>query len=158
MKRRMLQLAVFAVGVWPIFHYALAAHYDMSPWKLGGWGMYATVSRDLKPRIRELRGEERRALDPSSVPETVHASINEYLERWIYLGQLASPDDAARRVLAARPDLAGVEIAVRVLDLNPDTGRLTEREVAHEYRRRSDGGLDVCTASKEHQIRELPAP
>mgnify|MGYP001616078877 CR=1 FL=1 len=40
--------ALAALTLWPLVHLWLVARYDVSPWKLAGWGMYSA------PRSRSL--------------------------------------------------------------------------------------------------------
>lgn len=41
-KRRFVHGALLFLAVWPLVHLGLSWRYDLSSWKLGGWGMYAT--------------------------------------------------------------------------------------------------------------------
>jgi hypothetical protein len=41
-------ISLFFIGVWPIAHLALTQTLDLNPWRLFGWGMYATPDRPGK--------------------------------------------------------------------------------------------------------------
>ena len=40
-KRVWVQRALLALTFWPVVQIGLVFTLDVSPWKLGGWGMYA---------------------------------------------------------------------------------------------------------------------
>jgi len=46
-KSRIVHLGLALVAVWPLVHMTLVRRFDVSPWKLAGWGMYATPRFDL---------------------------------------------------------------------------------------------------------------
>jgi len=46
-KRHLAHLLLALVVVWPALHIALSQSYGFSPWRFGGWGMYATPERRL---------------------------------------------------------------------------------------------------------------
>src|SRR5262249_39698209 len=41
-KTKMVVAGLAALTLWPLMQLAICARWDASPWKLAGWGMYAT--------------------------------------------------------------------------------------------------------------------
>ncbi len=44
-KKRLFGIALVVLAVWPAVQIGLVVRYDVSSWKLGAWGMYATPQR-----------------------------------------------------------------------------------------------------------------
>jgi hypothetical protein len=78
--------------LWPLAHIWLTIRFDMSPWKLCGWGMYSEprfgmLGMEIAGRVSGT-GDEQRLDAPS--PE-LQGLANEYLERYRWLRRLAHP-------------------------------------------------------------------
>jgi len=125
-------LAVFTV--WPFVHMYLVSTYDLSPWKLAGWGMYAAP----RPNYRGMEIFGR----PTGAPEmeklgapspALSAEAGRFLERFRWLRQLAKPDDLVEAVRAEHPHWDEVRVVVFRSHVEPDTGMVVLKEFAYEY-------------------------
>ena len=68
-KRRLVFAVLGALSLWPVAHHALVASFDMDPWRLLGFSMYATPKRQMKVLSVEMGWPpevpaEQRALAP----------------------------------------------------------------------------------------------
>lgn len=121
--------------LWPLVHIGLVATYDLSPWKLGGWGMYS-APRD-KYQGMEIYGENAKTgrreqlTRPSAQTQT---AAGEFLERYRWLRQLADPGPLVAAVREDRPDWRALRIQVYRTDLDPETSKIVMREHVYEYR------------------------
>jgi hypothetical protein len=131
-KRRVVVVFLIAFGLWPAVHRALVAAFDVNPWKLGGWAMYARPHFPPELRLYVLRGEgEGRIARLTPWEQTL---ADELVERRYTVGELASSDALARALLErTRGDGVAIELRTRFLD--PDTARIAERVDRHELRR-----------------------
>ena len=126
-KQRVVHAAILAFALWPCVQLALVARWDVSPWKLAGWGMYATPRfPDLGMEIwgRTADGGEARLTTPTPAEA---AAATAYLERYRWLRALASRDDLTRTVFDARPDWATLRIVVFHPAMNASTGMVEMR-------------------------------
>lgn len=126
-KTRLVVAALALLTAWPPVHVAICARWDASPWKMAGWGMYAT------PRPRTIGMEVfGRAADGTfqqltSPSPALRAEATAFLERWRWLGGLAHPDAFARLVLGARPAWTQLRIELYRSHLDPATGMVELR-------------------------------
>jgi hypothetical protein len=130
-KQRVVHAALVAVVLWPCVQLALVARWDVSPWKLAGWGMYATPrfpTLGMEIWGRDADGTETQLTTPTP-PEAAAATA--YLESYRWLRALASQDDLTRAVFAARPAWTRLRIVVFRPDMRADTGMVEMR--AAEY-------------------------
>jgi len=135
-KRRIVYGALVFLTVWPPVHMGLAFRYGMSSWKLCGWGMYATprpktFGMDVFGR-RPGTSELEQLANPS---EALAASANAYLERFRWLGRLASPAPFAELALADHPEWEAVELRVFHSHLERDTGMVVMRREDYAFTR-----------------------
>jgi hypothetical protein len=126
-KRNAVAALLAFVAIWPIAHRALVARYEIDPWKLGGFAMYATPTLPVLLGVL-VEGEGEGAgrlvpLDESSLPLAARARLDRFRVERVALGRLREPRDAARAILAARPDLHGLVVLVQRTTLDPRSAR-----------------------------------
>ncbi len=139
-KTTVVATALAALTLWPLVHLWLVARYDVSPWKLAGWGMYSA------PRSRSLgmevfgRAPGGGPLEHLSQPSPdVRAVAGVYLERHRWLRKLVRPTALAEAVAAARPDWDEVKIVVFEPDLDRASAMIVMRALVHRYVREGEG-------------------
>jgi len=128
-KRRLVVAFLVAFAIWPAVHRALVAVYDVNPWKLAGWAMYARPH--FPSRLALYLVEDGAERPVSGLDDWDQVMAAEYLERRYSAGRLASPRALADRLLArnAQADGVVVEVRTRFFDLPSATIRLrVERE------------------------------
>jgi hypothetical protein len=61
MKLCLYAFLTIAAGIWPLFHLVLTAKTGISPWRLGGWGMYSTPTPSAcrKIVVKQVGSDER---------------------------------------------------------------------------------------------------
>jgi hypothetical protein len=142
MRRLRTTLVVAGLGaltLWPAVHLALCLRYDVSPWKLAGWGMYATP----RPRTIGMEVYGRGAGDPTyrqlTAPSPLlRSEAAEFLERWRWLGRLAAPKRFVAALFAAEPAWDELRLELYRSHLDPATGMVGLRRDDRHYRR-ADG-------------------
>ena len=140
-------LVVVGLGVltlWPLVHMVLCARYDVSPWKLAGWGMYATP----RPRTIGMEVHGRAPGDAiftqlSGPSPALLAAGATFLERWRWLGRLARLDDFAAAVFAEHPAWTELRIEVYRSHLDAGTGMVGLRRDDRYYRRDGGGAVEA---------------
>ena len=117
MKRRIVIAFLIGFALWPAVRRGLVAAFDVNPWKIAGWAMYARPHFPSRLAVRLEQGETERPLIHLDARGNVLAA--EYLERRFSSGRLASPDALAHHLLAQHPeaDAVVIETRTRVFDL-----------------------------------------
>jgi hypothetical protein len=141
-KTRLVVAGLALLTLWPVVHVGLCARYDVSPWKLAGWGMYATP----RPRTIGMEVHGRTAGDAAFVQlngpsPALQAEGAAFLERWRWLGRLARLDGFAAAVFTERPTWNELRIEVYRSHLDAATGMVGLRR-EDRYYRRTDGGAE----------------
>ena len=62
MKRRLVIAFLIGFALWPAVHRGLVAAYDVNPWKLAGWAMYARPHFPSRVALYLVEGETERRL------------------------------------------------------------------------------------------------
>lgn len=143
-KTRLVVVGLTVLTLWPLVHVALCVRYDVSPWKLAGWGMYAT------PRPRTI-GMEVHGRAPGETTFTqlggpspaLQAEGASFLERWRWLGRLAPLDGFAAAVFAERPTWTELRIELYRSHLDAATGMVGLRRDDRHYRSTGDGAVET---------------
>ena len=132
-KARVVTAGLILFTLWPVVHMVLVARYDLSPWKLAGWGMYAAP----RPNYRGMGiygygpdGVRRRLSAPTA---EIADEAGRFLERYRWLRQLTAPDTLAARVRARHPEWTRLEIVVYRTHVDPDTGMVVMKEYTYDY-------------------------
>lgn len=135
-KTRLVGMALTLLTLWPAVHLYLCLEWDLSPWKLAGWGMYAEPR--LAPIGMEVFGsrDTTPAAEPLLAPSPRLRQMGaEFLERYRWLRRLTQPDDFAAAVFAAQPHWRSLRIEISRAILPPATGRIEwERRELHYQR------------------------
>ena len=134
-KARLVHACLIAFAVWPAVQIGLVARFEVNPWKLMGWGMYAVPQMPA-----ELEFSCDTAVRPGGCPWSVlpaHYASDEraFLRRRLGLGRLARPDALARAVLDREPEIERLTIEVVQPVMNRRTGLIEERRASYDYRR-----------------------
>ncbi|MCW5889979.1 MAG: hypothetical protein KIT14_05445 [bacterium] len=136
MKTRVVHAALALLSLWPLAQMGLVARWDVSPWKLAGWGMYATprfdmVGMEVYGRLPD--GGEQQLTDAAPA---LRAQATAFLESYRWLRDLAPHARFARAVLAANPQWTAVRLVLFRPTLDARTGmvELTRAEYAHPRR------------------------
>ena len=134
MKGRVLAAALCALTLWPAVHIYLVERYDLSPWKLGGWGMYSA------PRFAMLgmevygRSDESAAWTKLTDPSTeLRDSATEFLERYRWLRRLSRPDRLVSGAMVGHPEWNALRVSVFQPVLDKDTGMVVLKQVDYDY-------------------------
>jgi hypothetical protein len=135
-KRRLVYGALVFLTIWPLAHMVLAYAYGLSSWKLCGWGMYATprpktYGMDVYGRRPGASGLEQLANPTPALAE----SATTYLERFRWMGRLASPEPFARLVLAEHPEWELVQLQIFHSHLELASGMVVMRREDYEFAR-----------------------
>jgi hypothetical protein len=118
-----------AMTVWPLLHIGLVWRFDLSPWKLGGWGMYTT------PRFG-LIGMELYGHDPGrdewqqlTAPTTaVREAAGTFLEHHRWLRGLARTGALAGAVASSQPEWDRLRITVSYPAIDLPSGMVVMRQ------------------------------
>ncbi len=134
LKRRVLYAGLLVFTLWPLVHMYLVTHFEMSAWKLAGWGMYATP----RPSSSGLAVMGRRAGSQDfeelrSVPPTWQAQGSQFLDRQRWLGRLIRPNALAHAFAAQNPQFIDLRIIVYTPSLDRQSGMIVVKQVVYEY-------------------------
>lgn len=131
-KRNAVAALLGFVTLWPLAQRALVSRFEIDPWKLGGFAMYATPTLPVLVAVLAPQAGRLAPLDEASLPREARARLDRFRVERVALGRLREPRDAARAILAERPDLHGLVLLVQRTTLDPRTARTsasTERFV-----------------------------
>jgi hypothetical protein len=143
-KTRLLVAGVGLVTLWPLVHLGLCARYDVSPWKLAGWGMYATPRpRTLGMEVHGRPGDAAPFAQLTAPAPALQRAGADFLERWRGLGRLARRDGVAAAVFAAQPAWTELRIEVYRSHLDAGTGMVGLRRDDRHYRRTGGGPVEI---------------
>jgi len=123
-KTRIVHAALVVLALWPLAHLALVARYDLSPWKLAGWGMYTT------PRFGLLGMEVYGSAGGATWQQMTAPSLevrtagNAFLEQHRWLRGLASTGALADAVRAQEPTWTSLRVVVSYPVLDRASGRV----------------------------------
>ena len=140
MRRRVAIAILVWAAVWPLGHRALVAAYDVNPWKLGGFAMYATATPPIQVVVFESAGGRLMPLDERRLSRDAQRALRRFRIDRHALGQLQSPDDLGDALLEARPDLAWVVVAVQRMSLDAKTARMTSTREQYLFEREQGKG------------------
>lgn len=141
MKARITLVLLLALGLWPMAQHLLVRRFDVNPWKLFGWAMYA------RPRL----SSEVRALDDRGRPLPSSPEVERFRQKWALLGRLASPALAGRAVFAAHPELQEVTLSALLLEVSPKDGIIEAREDRFELSRCDAGACIDRVETRRHR-------
>ena len=132
-KAKVVLAVLIAVTIWPLVQIGLVGRFDVSPWKLAGWGMYSApapinVNMTVHYRERGLATER-----PMAMPgPEIQIAAQQFLERHRWLGTLETPRRFVDTIFEKHPEYDGVRVVIEVDKMNPDSGIIERKE--REYR------------------------
>ncbi len=135
MKSKLRLLVLVWAGLWPFAHWALVAQYDINPWKLGGWAMYASPKPPVMvAAFREADGSLQ-VLDERAFAEPAREALERFRIRRHALGKLVEPEEPARAILAEQAALPKVTILVQTYYLSTESARMRSTIDRYSYDR-----------------------
>lgn len=134
-KRDAVAALLAFVALWPFAQRALVARFEIDPWKLGGFAMYATPTLPVLVAVLTAQAGRLAPVDEASLPRDARARLDRFRVERVALGRFREPRDAARAILAARPELHGVVVVVQRTTLDPSTARTTASSERFVYDR-----------------------
>lgn len=137
MKRRLVIAFLIAFAVWPAVHRVLVATWDVNPWKLAGWAMYARPHFPSRLAVYLLEDGEQRPVPGLDDWEQVLAA--DYLDRRYSVGRLASPRALAEHLLARNGAADGVVVEVRTPFFDLPSATIRQRVERETFRRPGPG-------------------
>jgi len=121
-------------SLWPLVQMELVRRFGISPWKLAGWGMYATPR--ISPGIAILVQQTTEEPAPMRVvPPEVRVACENFAPRRRWLRDLAPPDAIGKLVLATNPAYQRATIRILEPRLDTETGMVRTEEKAYHYDR-----------------------
>lgn len=139
MKRAVAMAILLWVGLWPLAHRALVAHYDVNPWKLSGWAMYTVASPPVLVAFFEKGAGGLVPIDETTLPAPLRAELTRFRVERHALGRLRRPDGVAASVLRSRPELPWLVVAVQQMALDPGSALMTSHKNTYLYERSAEG-------------------
>lgn len=135
MKLRMVHAVLAVVTCWPLVQLALVARFDVSPWKLGGWGMYSTPRFDAVGMEVYGRNVDTARFELLTTPSrSVHTRVHAFLESYRWLRALAPQGLLVEALFLDHPDWDRVRLVVLRTTMNARTGMIepVRAEYLHE--------------------------
>jgi hypothetical protein len=131
-RKQALALLVCLLALWPAVHLWLSARYEIDPWELFGWGMYALPSPQVHIRLEQLVDSRPLIVRPS---DETRALLDELARARTRFGQLVSLEDTASRILTHEPQMQGIVLVVRRWHLDRETANFDFTEERHRFDR-----------------------
>jgi hypothetical protein len=158
-RTRLVAAILGLVALWPLVHRCLVARFDWNPWKLGGFAMYAARPIAVAA-LFEAKGGHLQTVDESALPADVRGVLAEFRSERQTWGRLRRPDDVARAVFAARPELEHLLVVVQRLDLD-DSAHVASEKSSYLYDRLgletgADFGVETGTPQSRRSSSERP--
>lgn len=132
---RVAAAIVVLVALWPLCHRVLIALSDANPWKLGGFAMYSAPAPPLLVTVYGLRQGKLEAVDARTLPADARAALQRFEVERHALGRLRRPDDVARRILDAAPELSQLSVVVQRMRLHPGSAQMQAQRMQYSYDR-----------------------
>ena len=128
-KRTIVNALLVVMTIWPLVHIGLVFAYDLSPWKLAGWGMYSAPRMDSYGMEVYGGAAGAASLEQITAPsESLRLTANAFLESFRWLRGLASPEPLVRAVWAEQPSWQRVRIVVHQTEVDRATGMIVPKE------------------------------
>jgi len=137
-KRAVVIIVLLWAGLWPFLHRLVVARYDVNPWKLSGWAMYATPRPPVVVAALTMGPNGLAVIDESSLREKPRRALERYRVRRHALGKLAAPTRTGEAILASHPDLESVVILVQTYHLDPATALMTSSVDRYDFHQNMD--------------------
>ena len=131
---KIVATALCAIALWQPVHHFLVRRYDLNPWKLFGLSMYC-LPHASHIRILDMSEPGGRLLRTAELSAETVAMIEKFDGDRNDLGQLASPDRIAGRILEELPHVRGLAIEVVVVRLDSNPRTVSERWRWYKFER-----------------------
>lgn len=133
-KQAVVYAALCLLTAWPLFHMYLVKTFDLSPWKLAGWGMYAAprfsqISVDIfghVPGVEELQFV-------TTLPPELYPAMAQFLETYRWLRRLTPYEKIARALLEAHPEYDTIRLLISHPTLETQTGMVVISQDVFDY-------------------------
>ena len=133
-KRRTVHVGLVLFTLWPLVHIYLVMHFNLSAWKLAGWGMYATPRPSFSGiEVLGRRPGSQQFEKIRSVPPQWRAEASQFLDRQQWLGELTRPNELARACKTHMPEFSELRIIVYTPTLDRQTAIVVMRESVYDY-------------------------
>ena len=132
-KRSAVHAGLILFALWPAVHIGLVRVWEVNPWKLAGWGMYAAPQIPAELRVSCFTPDAVGVYPLRSLPAELEVLEHAFLRSRLGLGQLVQPTALARALLAHYPAIDGVSIEVVQPVLNPHSGFVEDRTTSYVY-------------------------
>ena len=136
MKARTLKLVFSHLLIiflcWPLVHFYLVKEYDINPWKLFGFAMYATHHQS-GVTIVDITQDNGRQVLPSSLPDKVQKQLYAYIDKRTFWGKFVVPDELGKSILISNENYKQIMIRVFTLRLEGKTGMIKSRAMDYHY-------------------------
>lgn len=127
-RRQLARILVAFVACWPLVTLGLQVAWDVDPWKLMSFGMYATPGR--RPEELKVKVE----VQKDGLWHEVAAEVRP-LQKWrVTLGTLA-PIEPLARAVCKREKADKARVTLRWFRLDPNTARVVVKEEVFDYQR-----------------------
>jgi hypothetical protein len=133
----LLGLLLF-VAIWPLLHRGLVAEFQLNPWKLGGFAMYATATPPLRVTVFRNTSDGVAPLDERRLPAAIREELMRFRIRRHALGRLHSADDVGRSILAALPEIDWIVVSIQRMTIDPETARMRSSRNRYRYSKDSE--------------------
>lgn len=134
MRRNLVRLLLVLLTLWPAVQIYLVFAYDMSSWKLAGWGMYASPRAEFVGMDVYLRRRGRTDFEPLRAPSAaVREASGVFLEHFKWLGRLWRPDAFVRVIKAEDRSIEAARVVVSLPVMEPAGGMIVLKETVFEY-------------------------
>jgi hypothetical protein len=125
-RKRIVQILLAAIAVWPIIHIFVVQTTGLTPWKGCGWAMYCRTASQVALNITPYNSQEEK-IENVQYSMATTTTIDHYIKTADTWASPVPPDDLAHRVFASNADAAEVTIEVRINSLDVSTARMFER-------------------------------
>jgi len=131
---RVATATLIAVMLWPPVHHTLSRTVGIDPWAFFGFAMYAVPNLRVTARAGRLDSLESGAEpDWNAISLGSYPTLRTFAQRRARWGRFASPDDAARKLFNAQPDLPGIVIRIQRWRIARDSTRLASHDIDVVY-------------------------
>ena len=110
-KRKLLAALLLALALWPFAQRALVARFDVNPWKLAGFAMYATPAPPLLVAVLVPEGDAFTPLAAHTLEAEARAALEQFQMRRHAVGALVEPSALAAQVFADQSPFPAPEAA-----------------------------------------------
>ena len=138
-KRKIVLAGLVGVTTWPLMHHGLVRTLDLNAWHWFGWSMYAVPARRVRAFPFSLDDDRRLELVGLSPHHAalVKSADDDFAQLRMQFGKLVAPDEFARALFAAYPDVERIAIDVRHIRLDRSTAKVGEHShPPYKYHRR----------------------